>query len=451
MLQKTNIFLIFFLALFGGLISSLGVPRIFSVSSELLIYMLLLFSFLSRSGKGIPIPHLWYVFSAFIFIAMLSIVLNEIRAERSIFSIRLLFRYYFFYLAIILLELNDDFIKKINLFIVILLVLQFPIVAVKFLKYGISEKTAGGYAIHDGSISTTLPIVFIFYLASFYFLYKRKISFILIGIGYVVCSIVGAKRAVFFLYPVQFLSIYYYIFSKGTNAKLTKKIAFIMCGSFILIVLSASILYFNKTLNPDQKVGGEIDIKYAFEYAERYNAGIDGYGRSFGRISTTQRVIEILTEAGIGHVLLGIGPGSTTPSMLDSRKERDRFNESYSELEISYGWTTMNRIAMEYGFVGVFLFFSMLILLTIMCIKLSNKETEPYWRAFASGSVCFSFSMLFFAFAYHWTTFWGDTMPVLYFYAMAIVYIRLYYRPDRINGFLFSDFKNDSRNFNPST
>jgi hypothetical protein len=323
-----------------------------------------------------------------------------------------------------MMQPDEQLIKKANLFILFLLVMQFPIVAIKFMKYGISERTAGAYAIHDGSIATTLPISFIFYLASFYLLFKPKLSYLLIGIGYVICSIVGAKRAIFFLYPFQFMAIYYYIYVKGTGSHISKKIMALVLIVPLIVVLSGSILYFNKTLNPDREVGGEIDLGYTLEYAERYNLGIDGYGYSYGRISTSKRIIEILMDAGPIQILIGVGPGATTPSLFDSKKERENFEQQYDEFKISYGFTTINRIGLEYGFAGVIIFSSMLVSLTLMCLKVYRKETEPYWRAFAAGSLWFSLSMIFFAFAYHWTAFFGNTMPVLYFYAMAVVYTR---------------------------
>jgi hypothetical protein len=52
-------------------------------------------------------------------------------------------------------------------------------------------------------------------------------------------------------------------------------------------------------------------------------------------------------------------------------------------------------------------------------------EQDPYWKAFAAGSVGFSFSMIFFYIAYGQASFWGDAIPPLFFYAMAVVQVRL--------------------------
>ena len=223
------------------------------------------------------------------------------------------------------------------------------------------------------------------------------------------------------------LTVYCYFLAQAPYAG-SKKIFGLLIVIPFVILLSGAIIYANKTLNPDRELGGRIDLGYALEYAKQYSYGVDGYGYSYGRIATTLRVIEILRESGVSQILLGVGPGATTPSFLGSKKEREIFERQYDSFKIAYGLTTMNRIALEYGLAGVVIFIAMLIGLTRMCLKLYRVEREPYWKAFAAGSVWFSFSMVFFAFTYHWTAFWGDTMPPLYFYAMAVVYTRYNHR-----------------------
>ena len=223
MLKTITIITILFMAQFGGLIESIGVPKIFSLVSEFLIYFLLIISFASRSSKGFLIPHLWHIILAFALVTIVSITVNAYSYERSIFSFRYLFRFLFFYTALIYAEPDEKILKKINLIILIFFVLQFPIVAAKFYKFGINERTSGGYAVHDGSLSTTVPISLIFYLASFYYQYKPKISYVLIGFGYVVCSIVGAKRGDFIFIPFTIhCHILFFVF-KSNKKKYYKK------------------------------------------------------------------------------------------------------------------------------------------------------------------------------------------------------------------------------------
>jgi hypothetical protein len=424
-IQKILICGIFLIPLCGGLIIQLGVPKFATILIEIFIYLLLIISLISRSGRGIFLPHLWFCFIGMLMMTVCSIILSEIDPTRAIFSLRLLFRFYFFYVALTFLELSDETLKKINLFLAFLLLFQLPVVAIKFHYYGISETTMGAYATSDGSLNATISITVLFYAAAYYLLYRPNLRYILVGIGFIVFAIVGSKRIVFFLYPIQFMAIYYYIYLKGKGATLTKKAGGLIVVLFLGVVLSSSILYFNKSLNPEGKVGGKIDYEYAFDYAHDYNTGEDGYGYTYGRIATTERVFEWLTNSGVEKFFFGFGPGIYTPSLFDSKREKKRFLERKNEFMIGYGMTPVSQIALEYGIVGV-LFYTLIVFnLAGMCWKYYKLETDPYWKAFAAGSVGFSFSMLFFYFCYHATAIWGDTLPALYFYAMAVVYTRL--------------------------
>ena len=440
-IQYLPFFTIMFMALFGGLFFSFGVPRYFSLITELTVYIYLLISIISRNGRGFPFPTIIVIPTSFLFISLLSIMLNGTPIINAILSLKALFTSLFFFVAIVLLEPDFKTLKKMNNFVFYLLISQLPVVALKFLKYGISERTMGAYAVHDGSIATTLPISFIFYLAAFYYLYQAKIRYIVLVIAFIFFSIVANKRAVLFLYPIQFLAIYYFIIIKKSGINLSKKFFYLVFMVLIVLVVSGSVLYFNTTLKSEDNVDSSIDLEYAIEYANRYNRGIDGYGNTFGRIATTERAIEILTTSGMANLLLGVGPGTTTLFSIGSKKDRDWLENKFLDFKIGYGMTSMVKVALEYGLSGVLFFSYMLYSLLRICWELFKHENDPYWKAFAAGSFGFSSSMIFFAFCYHASAFWGSTMPILYFYAMAVVYIRLKLQKRNMIGLENTDIK----------
>ena len=424
-MAKLLIYAILFLALFGNSIFILGIPKYFTAGTECLIYILFLLALITLTRRFRYLPHLWYSFFFMLLITACSVALNESGALRSIYSLRLLYRFYFFYLAVIILELDDDGLKKLNTFVMLLLLMQLPIVAIKFHLYGISEKTYGAYG-GGGSLTTMLPIVVIFYLAAYYFLYQPKRWYLLAGIGFILFSLVGKKRAVFFLYPFQFLAIFYYIYLKGTAAHFSKKVGMFFLTMILIVVVSISFLYFNETLNPEGRVGGSIDIGYVFDFAEKYETNVHLYGYTTGRISTTKRVFAALWDSGLDKLLFGFGPGLITPSLFDLPEDRKNIERIlFDRFKINYGWTSMTQIVFGYGILGVIAFSLIVFLMARMCWRYYKCEADPYWRAFAAGSVGFAFSMLFFFLAYNPPAFWGDTMPALYFYAMAVVYTRM--------------------------
>lgn len=385
---------------------------------------MLLFVFSVITSRRAYIPHLWYSAFFVLLIGACSVAVNGSEVSQSVYSLRLLLRFYIFYLSVTFLSLDDKSMKKVNTFLAFLLLCQLPVVATKFYFYGISEETMGAYS-RSGAVTTMLPIMVIFYLAAYYFLYRPKLRYILVGIGFVLFSIVGKKRAVFFLYPLQFLAIYYYIYIKGKGARFSKKVGTLFLVLISILAISGSILHFNKTLNPEGKVGGSVDVGYAIDYAQKYTSNVHPYGYTMGQYSTTIRVIDALWQAGFAKFMFGFGPGSTTRSIFESYESRVRIQRFFDRLNIFYGLTSMSRIALEYGMLGIIAYSSIVFLLSRMCWVYYKHEIDPYWKAFAAGSVGFSFSMLFFFFAYSHGAFWDDTMPLLYFYAMAVVYTRL--------------------------
>jgi len=424
-MERLMIYCIFIIALLGGLIEAIGVPGYYSIATEMLIIYLFLLSPLVDKNRHGFVFHRWYIFLIMMLIAIFSMVLNHTDILSFLVSLRLIFRFYFFYLAIITLDLDDEAIKKINVFIVALLLLQLPVVAYKFHLYGINEKTMGAYAKHGGALTTMLPISFIFYLAAYYFLYQPKRRYILTAIGFVVFSILGAKRAVFFLYPIQSLAIYHYFYVKAKGVSFSKKLGALIVFFFLIGITSGSILYLNDTLNSQGRIGGSVDTGYAFEFAKNYTLHEDDYGYSTGRLLTTKRIFKGLWDLGLVNLLFGLGPGSLTPSVVYSLYNRDIILKPQIMLKFKYGVTSASRMCVEYGVLGVFTYGLLIYLCICMCIKYYRYEVDPYWKSFAAGSAGFAFSMFFFFFVYGDAAFWGDTMPALYFYAMAVVYIRL--------------------------
>ena len=154
-----QIFLIYgilLIALFGGLIEIIGIPSYFTAASELFIALLFLTAPMAENSRRSYVIHLWFFFVYMLLIAISSMIINNSGVMSAIYSLRLLFRFYFFYLAITTLELDNENLKKINLVILIFLVLQFPVIAYKFRIYGISEQTIGAYAKTGGAVTANL-------------------------------------------------------------------------------------------------------------------------------------------------------------------------------------------------------------------------------------------------------------------------------------------------------
>jgi hypothetical protein len=398
-------------------------PAQFTLLTEILVYLFFLYSLVShKKGETGFRWHLIYTFIFTLLIAGASVVLNEYYTPRVIFSIRIFWRFFVFYIAIINIGFEESDFKKINKFISFLLILQLPIVATQFYIHGGIVETNFGSFSEGGAVTTMFPIVAIMYLAGYFAFYKRSFIYPLLGVGFMAWSVVGAKKAVLYLFPVALLGIYYFIYFKGKHLRLSKHISYLSLVIAILIAVSVVILKLNPKLNPERKVGGSANLQYALNYTMEYTTSVSAEDPSVtrGRFSTLIHVFETLKDAGFATVLLGYGPGAFTESIFGYTVDR-----RLAKLKASYGMTPLTYLSIEYGILGLIAYSLIILTFLRMCWKYYFYETDPYWKAFAVGSLGLSFFMIFLFCAYNSNSLHGDSFPVLYFYIMGVIFVRL--------------------------
>lgn len=415
---KSLIVIVFITGFFAG--PFIESARYFSVGLEVSIYALLILSLmLKRRNNELYLP-VFYAFLIMMFIGVCSVVLNSEYSIRPVFSVRNLYRFYFFFLALVNLDLNESDLKKINKMAIFILLIQLPVVAVKFAMHGISELNIGTYQMHEGSLTAAIPLMAIIYLVSMYSLYDGKKTYIFFAICFLFWAVVGEKRAVVFLLPFVLL-LMYFIISKRLYIRPISHAYNIAIGGAAILAIVAIMLTFHPSLNPEGKVGGSVDPAYALEYAQKYDTNVGSHGYTWGRQATMKRTFSVLSNSGIKNFFFGFGPGSFTPVFFDNPNWRSKYARLF---KIRYGLTPMSLIAIEYGIFGVIAFSIMIIHFIFMSYRLYGLEKDPYWTAFASGSFGFSILMMYFFLFYHPPIWLGDTFPILFYYCMAVVFIR---------------------------
>jgi hypothetical protein len=362
----------------------------------------------------------------FIFLtAAFSVIVNHKYSFEPIYGLRLLVRFYIFFLALVNLSLTYTEIKRINKFIVFIFIIQIPVATIKLFIYGPGERAIGTYSLTEGSLSTIIPLIAIGYLIAFYIYYNKNFIYLLLSLGYIYFSIICKKRALVFMLPflISFLSVMFLV-EKNYNLnlkKMLKRRILIIAPLLILIAFYFSIRLV-PALNPEGKIGGTFDLKYsAHVFVEYFTREPDDSGYTTSRFSTTKRVFAVLYEKGFARFFFGYGPGAYTKSRFIIKGEE---RIAYKELRITYGVTPLSYIAIEYGVLGIFTYFLFIFAIFAKTIKYWKIAESPYWKAFSFGSVGFSFSMILLWLTYHIPSFTGDPIPCLYFYCMAIVYLK---------------------------
>lgn len=418
------IYLIFLVAFLGNLLVGYGlIPYYFTLTTESSVYLLFLYSIFSTSRRHEAYRlHLSFLVAFFLIGALCSILLNGIFNYQPLLSLRLIFRFYFFYLALINLGIDTADLKRINNLLFSLFIIQLPATAIKFYFLGFREETIGTYGVKGGGLTPIIPIIALAYLAGYYVFHKAQKVYILLALGFFLLGIAGVKAVLLFLYPATFIGLYYLLFIRERRLRFYKNMVM-----FILVVLvsagaAAAIISVSDRLNPEKAAGGgSIDFSYAVKSAKEYTLERSDdrkYGK--GRVATTMIAFASVWNDGLGRFILGYGPGTLTESVFNLDRRLDR---STIRVDRSYGVPGMVYVLIEYGMFGVILLGLILWNFARMSWKWYNTETEPYWKAFSFGAFVFSLLYAFIFFTYN-RTFIGDTLPPVYFYAMATMYLR---------------------------
>lgn len=420
------IYIIFAVAFFGGLLVDYNIiPPAATLVSEASVILLFCISLAGKRKGSSQSLHLGVVYLFFVLTTICSAYLNSCLNLGIIIGLRPILRFYIFYLALINLDLNESQFRKINSLLFFLFILQLPASAIRFCFQGIGENTIGTYAGHGGGLTPIIPIVALGYLAGFYAVVKQRWMFLLLGIGFVLYGIAGAKRAIFFLYPPAFLGIYYVAFARAKKVSIFRHMGLTMVILAGIIAVQFLAIKVMPSLNPEHKIGGSVSYAHVMKFAEEYETSTNEHGAGESRFATTVLTFRTLLNAGIGEIFFGFGPGSLSGSELDSTFERQHKDKRLQPLYGSYGQTGLTNIIIEYGLFGLVSLSSVFFVFIIRSQKWLKQENDPYWKSLAVGTVVFTILQTFVFLTYNALPVMDRTIVPVYFYAMSLIFYRL--------------------------
>jgi hypothetical protein len=348
----------------------------------------------------------------FLLVALASLLLNSSGIVPALLLLRLLFRYYLLFLAVINLELNEDGLKTIINVLIFIFLVQIPLSVVKLLVFGQGEQSLG---LSSHSVSTIFPLIAIGFFYSFYFLHKKRQAYIWGILAFIGFSIVGEKRAFIFYLPVLLVFLTWML-----RKQLRPQPGVIVFGIVIALVSFYLVARLIPTLNPQREVWGEFNPRHVINYALNYETAVSARGYPIGRISTTIEVFKSLKRAGLSGFTFGYGPGSIIKSMFS---EYDRKDVVKTRFGVEYGWNGLSWLGIQVGYLGALVYFFLFYFLLRNSFSLFRSEQDSYWQSFALGMVAFSFSLLLTGIAYS-PFFNHDAVAAFYFSLAAIVILR---------------------------
>jgi len=340
---------------------------------------------------------------AFLTVSIVSLLINGLNIISWLLFLRLLFRYYLLFLAIINLDLDKDNMKFLNTILIFVFIAQLPMSLIKLFIYGQGEIPVGLSAHAEPSI---IPIIAIGFLLSFYFFYQKKPIYIVGIIAFIGFSIIGEKRAFILFLPVAL--IYFFWVAKG-YLKISLKLVVLSILAFTFV--SYFTIRMNPSLNPQDKFWGEFDLQFFAKYILNYTTHISETGLSTGRVSTMINVFNNLSERGFVGLAFGYGPGCILKSMFASVDSRENISSKFG---VRYGINGLNWLGIQTGYVGAALY----AILLLMILKNANAflylTKDPYWKSFGVGMAVFCFIMVLLSMIYS-PFFINDSIAAIFF------------------------------------
>lgn len=411
-----TLLLITIIVFFGDWLIGLGVlPEQFMWVHEILLVLIFLKALINRilMKKHIIFTGGW-IFLAFMIVCMISLYMNYSGFLNLFLFLRLSLLSYFLFLAVVNLDMKEKEIKTYLYVVLTLIIIQLPVAIVKMFIYGQGEQAIGTYDYHGGTLSTALPLIVIGFGLSFFLAYKRSLSFIMLILGAIAFAIIGGKRGFIFFLPVMIIFLSWYL---KDDIRYLFKYAVITGGIFLVALYFALSLV--PTLSPERGLKSQLDPSYAVSFATDYTIK-QQRGLSWGRTSTNINVFTNLYNRGALVFLFGRGPGSVMKSRFETYDTRNRVMD---EFNIGYGITGMSWLAMNVGYLGVFLIFMLIFIILRRCSAHFHKEKNAFWRSFGLSMAVFSFVMLIINFAYA-PLLLVDLISIHYFSFSAIVIFR---------------------------
>lgn len=389
-----SVVLLVIIAFFGTGLSQMGViPDEVNWLTEVLIAGLFIRMIIEKALAGKRIYFFgWPIVGAFLFIVLLSAMLNNVSPVSTILFLRLIFRFYILMVVLVNMEYKEEVMLKINKLLAWLFIIQIPTAIVKFFIYGQGEQAIGTYAMWGGGASTSMPLIAMGFIAPFYFIYKKNPAYLFLALGFVLFSVIGGKRAFVFFLAIVLLFLTWFL-----RKHIKHYFSYLLSAMLGLLIVFYLIARLVPTLNPEREVWGAFSTEHVISYLKEYETA-EIKGKAIGHTGATKNIFTYLAGKGIEKTLLGEGPGTFIKSMFESFDTR--YTKREDETDVGYGMTGLNWLALQSGYLGASLWLCFYIFALVKVANYYNKDSDKYWRAYHLGVLSYAFVVLLISLTY---------------------------------------------------
>lgn len=382
---------------------------------------------LIQNKPTVKVP-LFFPVLAFLGISIASGIYNDQPLYNLVYFLLYTVLLSYLYFLNIVNECDDKLVSRVGKFIIILVLLQIPVVLIKYQIMGQTESGAiGTLSTRAGSISTVFPALVVAFLTSFYF-YTRKNVYLFLIIMFALFGIIGGKRAIVVFLPAE-MFLGYILYMLYNRTEMSRK----MVGNALIVSLVSALVVCLTiktvpTLNPEHSNWGSVDLEHVLEYTEDYTDSgyLEGESgatlQEIRRIEGLQYFVNLLLDYDYMKMMLGDGAGNLVKSKYadDSGDMIDVYGVRYGG-RMGFIW-----LLMQVGILGVaaHLCFYVLIVWKIHSIK---SLPDRYHEALKLGFILASAFMFLDFMIYSVISTQLEAVKGLYLFVGALLYRRAYY------------------------
>jgi hypothetical protein len=357
--------------------------------------------------RRIPIR---FIFFLPLFIAVFSIFINQQSLLVAVSGLRSHFKYLLMFFAIIILQVDLGFMRKIINILIGVAVLQVPLAVFQFLQVGVSgDWVVGSFARGGGNLLAVFVSFMIALIFSLGLTKKRIYYYGLIFLLFLLPALSNARGG-FFLILLSILVVYIYA-ARRQNLKTHFRNSMVL-ATLLLFFFSFGIGIWD-SFSPKSYLGkwmaspsNLVDSIIAYDY------NISNYTMGRSRILDFGIAYNLIAGDPL-HLLFGVGPGNASESFLGADFSGSYYRR-YDLLKASFSAWPITILELGYG--GLAAIATVYFYLFYKTFRSLNLIENSFWRSLNIG---FLGVLVVFFFSGAYVNAWSSDQTALAFWLIA--------------------------------
>ncbi len=348
--------------------------------------------------------------AALLSLGVLSVLVNQVPPAVAVLGFRNYWKYLLLYYAIVGLELDEQFRRRLVGLVIGLAVLQVPVAIYQLMTRSIiSGDTVSGTLGMYASGTLTILMLGVVSIIAGWFLYreKRTAGYIMLMAVLMIPPALNETKVLFFAAPLLFAFV---LFRRGAR-KSARSLA---------VLVAAGVILFASFQAYDAFYGSRRDVSVVFSerYLREYLLNPDTPDGTLNRLPAVPFALNDIAQSA-STLALGHGPGDASDSTFEFGV--GRLFQRYARFNLDS--TFLVRFLLEYGLLGIVAFAWLVGACASVLRQVTARETDSFWYGVHVGWE--GLLLLMVVLAVYTGTFTADALAATFWLLAGLVVRRL--------------------------